>query len=170
VSRVLKQVTQTHRAWLSNDILASLEEEASRFAPNETGGVLLGYWTVDTDEPVITKAFGSGPRAVHGRYHYVPDYEHDALHIARAYEESGRTLHYLGDWHTHPGQPGFLSRKDRRTLVTIARCPEAYSPRPLMLILAFGDPWRPFAWTLRLTRRWMFCQRAIVESREIALL
>lgn len=169
MSTVFGQIAQNRRAWLAADVLPLLEEEATLFSPQETGGVLLGYWDPCSDEPVITRAVGSGPGAVHGPTYYIPDHEHDSLHIALAYEQSGRTLHYLGDWHSHPGQPGYLSRKDRRTLLTIARFPEAYAPRPLMLILAYGRPWQPCAWSLRLIPTWRRCSRATIESREVVV-
>lgn len=104
-------------------------------APNETGGVVMGYWVSDS-EIVITAATSAGPRAIHREDGYEPDVAHDHREIARIYRESGRLSTYLGDWHTHPGSGPGLSRRDRNTLRAIAVDAGARAPEPLMVIIA----------------------------------
>lgn len=111
------------------DILA----EAQRALPNETGGVLLG-WSTDSDI-VITHAVGPGARAEHQPTRFLPDRDWQADEIARLYEESGRTIEYLGDWHTHPGGDPYPSALDSAALRRIALDEAARCPRPIMGIL-----------------------------------
>lgn len=134
------------RAWLAGEALAFMQRKADRCAPLETGGVLLGYRAMQTDEPVITAAIGPGKGAFHGDGWFVPDQEFHVQAIAKAYHKSGRRITYLGDWHTHPGGGAGLSLRDRKTLYSIARTRSARAPRPVMLILASGAQWHPKVW------------------------
>ncbi len=142
--------------WISRDMVVSLMAQASLQAPQETGGVLLGYWGAESGDPVVTHSIGPGPNAVHSEDRFVPDHEYHIAEIARLYEESNRELQYLGDWHSHPNGGGSLSRLDRACLRRIAGSPEARAEQPIMLILAGGSEWEPFAWRYGVERRWFW--------------
>ena len=128
--------------WLAPTVWPTLTAEASRVAPRETGGVLLG-WRAG-QRIYITEAIGPGPHAAHGQTTFVPDADWQAERIAELYERSGRRLAYLGDWHTHPGGSPVHSEADRATLSTIAAYEPARCPRPVMGILGQpdGEEWR----------------------------
>lgn len=131
--------------WLGQGITETLQQEASRMAPYETGGLLLGWSTPDSI--CVTSIVGPGPSATHRRKSLLPDHKWQSQELARAYEQSGRRLSYLGDWHTHPGGSGFPSNRDKRTLRGIALHADARCPSPVMLILgqsSNGD-WTPAA-------------------------
>ncbi|MEX0655325.1 MAG: Mov34/MPN/PAD-1 family protein [Phycisphaeraceae bacterium] len=130
--------------WLSRSVLKFIVHNADHHHPEETGGVLLGYWINDGTDVVITKAVGPGPEAGHRRYGFTPDHQYQEQEIARFYEASGRRLGYLGDWHSHPEGPTKLSRRDCRTLKRIARFGPARNPWPIMLIL--GNHWNVGLW------------------------
>jgi integrative and conjugative element protein (TIGR02256 family) len=148
-------MTPATSAWISSDALGFLVAEADRAGRVETGGVLLGYWGEPGDQVVVLEALGPGPNAVHGGDHFLPDHEYHLKRIAELYLKSGRRLHYLGDWHTHPGGTANLSPLDRDTLARIAKAKGARAPRPLMMILAPGPRWAPTVWCGSLAgRRW----------------
>lgn len=157
------------RLWLPVEILASLAGEAQRFAPFETGGVLLGYWGDETGEPVVTDFVGPGPKAKHGRQGFTPDQDFHLTEIARRYAESGRRLHYLGDWHTHPGGAAELSKRDRKTLRRIAAEPEARTPQPVMLVLSPGPRWEPNAWRGRIERTKFWRYTLVLDPMNVEL-
>lgn len=108
--------------------------------PNETGGVLIGYWLEGSEGVVITEAVGPGPCAKHGKTTFVPDPSYHESEIARLYEQSGRVNTYLGDWHSHPNSITRMSPTDRRTLLKIAKHKDARVPTPLMAIIGASDP------------------------------
>lgn len=145
--------------WVPSDVLESIVGEADRVAPLETGGVLLGYWSVVGQELVITAATGPGPRASHRPKGFDPDSEYHRLEIARLYAQSGRLHGYVGDWHTHPAGGYHPSRLDRRTLQRIARSPGARAPVPVMAILGEGpegaNGWRLAIWRLVRWKDWL---------------
>lgn len=143
-------------AWIARQALEAIYREAASFAPNETGGVLMGYWAEHWTEVVITDVIGPGPNAVHHSDEFVPDCDFQESAVAAAYEQSGRLATYLGDWHTHPGGATTLSRKDRRTLRAIARHRDARAPRPLMALLGGCQPrWRLQVWRGELVTGWL---------------
>lgn len=125
--------------------------EGDRQFPYETGGVLLGYLV--GDEAVVTEIVGPGPKAIHRRMSFVPDYDFHASSIAKVYESSGRMNVYLGEWHTHPEGVLRLSGKDRKTLIKVLRYKEARLATPLMVLLAGGARWEIAAWSCHCYRR-----------------
>jgi integrative and conjugative element protein (TIGR02256 family) len=127
-------------AWISKNALVFMVKEFLRKLPNETGGVLVGYWLADSEGAVITDVLGPGPRAKHRKISFVPDASYHESEIARLYEESGRLHTYLGDWHSHPDSTTRLSRTDRHTLLTIAKHAEARVVTPLMAVIGESDP------------------------------
>jgi integrative and conjugative element protein (TIGR02256 family) len=140
--------------WIPATALEWLASGATRWAPDETGGVLMGYTTSDQTQMVVTHWIGPGPGAVHARHTFVPDPSFQEEAIRTAYEQSGRVSTYLGDWHTHPGSKSCLSWRDRRTLEKIARCTAARAPHALMLVLGGGrSDWQARAWRFEAHRR-----------------
>lgn len=123
-------------AWLSCAAVRSMEEEADRLYPLETGGVVVGYWAGPT-ELVILEASGPGGGANHQSRHFKPDNDYHVRWIADRYRLSGGANTYLGDWHTHPdAEAAIPSLADRRTLRAIADHDEARARTPLLLIVA----------------------------------
>lgn len=127
-------------AWVDRRIFSEMSKEAHRFCPRETGGVLMGYWA-GIDQVVITNMIGPGPKAVHRRYFFTPDDQWHVDEIARIYEQSGRVITYLGDWHSHPYGSSGLSIKDFVTLFRVAAYKPARAPRPIMGILHNNPKW-----------------------------
>lgn len=136
--------------WLRGSVFESMVHEAARAEPDETGGVLMGYWSIDRGEVVVTDMIGPGPAAEHNRATFRPDGKFQQIEIERIYTDSGRISTYLGDWHTHPGGGSLLSDRDRATLRSVALDTDARASRPLMAILDRRPDWEITVWLLRL--------------------
>lgn len=141
-----ESVSRRATLWLPLNIRSDLCAEADDKHPLETGGILLGYRAEDEQHLVVTHMVGPGPRAVHGRDRYAPDYAYQTSEIARVYASVSGGVDYLGDWHTHPGAAPYMSRKDVATLRRIAAAKAARASRPVMLVLSPGPEWEPAAW------------------------
>lgn len=147
-------------------VMREMEADAERRAPEETGGVLLGYTDrTDAMQIQVTDQIGPGPNAIHRRNFFYPDGKWQAQEIATAYASSGCVSTYLGDWHSHPGGSRRPSGLDRSTARRIALCGQARAPHPVMLILhgEAGD------WQLAAYRRgrWrLHAGRATVEEAD----
>jgi integrative and conjugative element protein (TIGR02256 family) len=112
-----------------------MKAEADRQFPLETGGILLGWRDVDV---IVEDIIGPGPNAAHRRTAFEPDSRWQDEQLADRYEASGRTLEYLGDWHTHPVGVPEPSSRDRQTLSVIASFAPARCKQPIMTILGDG--------------------------------
>ncbi len=140
-------------AWILCSVLDQIRNEAESKAPLETGGILVGYWSADNNNVVVTDMVGPGPRAEHRKLTYKPDYSFHQQEMNRIYHEEGGTSMYLGDWHSHPGSSSHLSFLDKRTLRNIARFPGNYIDRPIMLVLGGTSKsefakWTPGIWII----------------------
>jgi integrative and conjugative element protein (TIGR02256 family) len=135
--------------WIRRSALEDLLAEAARWPVRETGGALLGHR--EGELAVVEAVLGPGPGAVHGYAHFEPDAEWQQREGERAYERSGRTVAFLGDWHTHPRGGPWPSQQDQETAEAIAGDGGFRAPRPLYGIAS--KPWyglRESAWRLRM--------------------
>ncbi len=125
--------------WWERQALDEAVAKATRSFPLETGGVLLG-WRTGPRLAVVSHVVGPGPGAEHHERSFRPDAAWQQKQINEIYENSGRRVTYLGDWHTHPKGSPSLSRRDANTLRRIARYGDARAPKPIMAVLGGGDP------------------------------
>lgn len=124
-----------HPLHISTTLLSAALAEGWSKWPMETGGILLGKPTEDGH--IVTHVIGPGPGAEHARYGFVPDSDWQAQEVATCWS-TDPDIHYLGDWHTHPGGAARLSGLDRSTVQDIAAYEEARQPQPYMVVLALG--------------------------------
>lgn len=137
VSSVLNKGT---RIWIAATALTAMEAEGKRRCPLETGGILVGYRA--TDSQVITEVIGPGPLAIRTEVSFLADHLFQCDQLDMRFRQSGGTLIYLGDWHTHPdGAPG-MSALDQKTLRHICGHGPARCLNPVMIIGGGGpDKW-----------------------------
>ncbi len=131
---------------ISPTMVQRLTAQATKHAPVETGGVLLGLHDHRRRHATVTELVDAGPKAKRETHRFDPDGPWQSAQIAKLYEDSGRALHYLGDWHSHPlgGKPSPLDRATAKRIATTqaARCPD-----PIFLILTkVKDDWKPRAY------------------------
>ena len=136
--------------WVAAADLEAMVAAAHAAAPDETGGVLMGYDAGGA--VVVTRVIGAGPAAEHDPARFTPDARFHRAEIASHYERSRRLDTYLGDWHTHPLGGTGLSRTDESTMRRIARSKDARCPRPLMVVVAGGSDSSIAAWLLQRRR------------------
>lgn len=151
------------KVWIASSGVAEMKREADAWKPDETGGVLLGYW-IDPRQVVVTDVTDGGPHSTRTPRGFLPDPVHQARRVTEVYETSGRLHTYLGDWHTHPCGGLALSRTDIRTMRRIGRDREARCSTPLMLLFAGPDEWRLGAWSGQRTRGGLIAVRATVRE------
>lgn len=113
-------------------VVDALRRESEAHSPCETGGILLGTETSAAAE--VLQVVDAGPAAEREHARFTPDGPWQRARVAELYEASGRTLNYLGDWHSHPrgGRPSGL---DRATAARIAATTSARCPRPVFLLV-----------------------------------
>jgi integrative and conjugative element protein (TIGR02256 family) len=116
--------------------------------PWEVGGWLLGWWSDDGCELFVTHATPPASRGtpfgvtISGRGHR-PLFD-------AAWDASGGTVTFLGDWHTHPGGPAALSERDRKAMRQLSSDPDFGTSQPLIAIVATSRwPWSRTEPTIR---------------------
>ncbi len=135
---------------ISEKATKEMNRLADNHFPLETGGLLVGYQNKQQRLTVIADIIGPGQEAKHYRYSFIPDYDYQEYQLSEAYKQSGRTLTYLGDWHSHPLGNHVLSSHDSGTLQSIADFPMARMPFPFMAILAGSKrSWKIKFWQLK---------------------
>jgi integrative and conjugative element protein (TIGR02256 family) len=151
--------------WIQRQALDDLLSEARGWPLRETGGALLGRR--ESELAVVEEVLGPGPHASHGFRHFEPDAKWQLREGERIYAESGRTVAYLGDWHTHPHGRPHPSSQDHRTAEMIATTTGFRAPRPVYAIAS--KCWhrlpRP-SWRLRM----MEWHRGGLEEMELIVL
>lgn len=121
------------KVWIPRILLSEMTDEIERYAPLETGGSFFGYHSDDNDI-VITHRIEAGPFAKRTIRSFEPDQTYQLRTMEKLFYESGKSLSYLGDWHSHPSSSAQLSLRDRRTLGKIAKSPDAKCPQPIMMV------------------------------------
>ena len=124
--------------------------EARDHAPEETGGMLVGYRTSELvgAEIVVTGLIGAGPEAKRTRNRFEPDGKWQQERLEETYMKSGRVTTYLGDWHSHPRGGTRPSATDRTTYRRVASDRKARAPHPLILIVGLRRRARASAYTV----------------------
>ncbi|MEJ7569163.1 MAG: Mov34/MPN/PAD-1 family protein [Gaiellaceae bacterium] len=122
------------KLWLPLAASERMEDEASDFAPQETGGMLVGY--LADGAAVVTALIGAGQGAVRGLGLFEPDGTWQQAELARLYQASAWVETYLGDWHSHPSGLARPSGQDKSTARRIARYKEARIKHPITVIVA----------------------------------
>ena len=148
-------------------VLDLIKDEATSKLPNETGGILMGYWGIPYSVVVITNATGPGPQAAHSPGFYKPDNKWQHEEAIRIYKEYD--VEYLGDWHSHPYPSDYLSWYDRRTLRTISIHKNSRVMFPIMLILYSKDAWMTTVWKFTPSKWIKFFLTGNVESMDIKI-
>lgn len=147
--------------WLKESAYVALLIDTIKFMPNETGGVIIGYWG-NEHEAVVTEIVGPGPKAVHKKFSFTPDDDFHIEEVERFYQKSGRTETYLGDWHTHPNSSAYLSGQDKATLVKIGNYEQARLTMPMMMVLG-TKPFQLSAWVSKAKPKQLANKRKMVE-------
>lgn len=120
--------------WLDQRVADGIVARSEASFPLETGGLLVGYMT--EQGPVVTALIGAGTNAIATATSFLPDAHAQQIELNDIYSRTQGQDTYLGDWHSHPTGLPMMSRRDRRTLTSIARHSRARLSRPTMLIAA----------------------------------
>ena len=87
---------------LPRRILAGIFDECDKYDSAETGGRILGFYSVDGSvlRVAVKALIGPGPNARRNRTSLFQDGEYQER-VFRAVEKQHPTIAHLGNWHTH---------------------------------------------------------------------
>jgi integrative and conjugative element protein (TIGR02256 family) len=105
----------------------------------ETGGILVGRYTVRHDVANVTAITGAPTDSKSGRSWFY----RGVFGLQSRLEQLWYTKrhYYLGEWHFHPGSEPYPSQIDMKQMIGIARSPRYHCPEPVLIIVGL-DPGR----------------------------
>lgn len=124
---------------LSRRIAALLEEAA----PAETGGLLVGLVDSKARTVYVTRTLPAPPDSVGDPGRFFRGVEKVPEKLSCIAERTGGVLHYVGDWHSHPGGGPGLSRTDEETAADL-RDDLRGVPVPAQLLVATDGGLHPY--------------------------
>ena len=90
-----------------------ITEDAKKWKDIETGGVLIGRISLNRRCIIVTRMLEAPPDSTRSKTSFVLGKEGLRKKVTEIYERSGRTLSYVGTWHSHPCGPKEASSTDR---------------------------------------------------------
>jgi integrative and conjugative element protein (TIGR02256 family) len=103
----------------------------------ETGGILLGRYSANRDNALVTGVLGPPPDSKSGANWFLRGVTGLQETVGRAWNY--RREYYVGEWHFHPENAATASRTDMTQMREISVVPAWKCPEPVLLIIG-GDP------------------------------
>jgi integrative and conjugative element protein (TIGR02256 family) len=137
-------VDRTFGLHIPEEKITLLLEKCRQSKPDETGGILIGFYTSAHDCAVVTTISKAPPDSQSGRAYFV----RGLRGLQRLVDSLWHRKHYyyLGEWHFHPNGPAIPSSIDSRQMKKIANAAGYQCPEPILVIIG-GNP--PEEWAVK---------------------
>lgn len=122
---------------LKESLLLEGLKECTDSDSQETGGILVGYYTPAHDCAVITALGGPPEDSIRGPRLFERGTKGIHRWISRLWREQRHF--YLGEWHFHPGGSPVPSQDDREQMHKFSKDRKLKCPEPILLIIG-GNP------------------------------
>jgi integrative and conjugative element protein (TIGR02256 family) len=129
-----------------------IREQATLKHPNETGGILVGYYSSTLRTATAVLATPPPSDSKHGPTNFERG-TNGLKQLLAACKKQTPPLHYLGEWHTHPAYNARASSTDIRQMdcFSFRRLYGAKSP---LLLVVGGIPPDNLEWRASVHRMW----------------
>jgi integrative and conjugative element protein (TIGR02256 family) len=119
------------------DALAAMLADTRAAGSSETGGILVGRYVDSGHLAIVEMASRRTPDSRSGRSWLVRGVSGLTSWLSHLWSTSG--VHYVGEWHCHPGASANPSPEDLSQMHKIARDHAYCCPEPILLIVG-GHP------------------------------
>ena len=109
----------------------------ARAMPNETGGLLVGFYNETRDCAVVTNVSGAPQDSRAGRTWFYRGFANLQKWLDHLWK---RKRYYVGEWHFHPGGTPAPSNTDIQQMESTALSSYYQCPEPIMLIVGGSPP------------------------------
>ena len=111
--------------------------ECTRSYPNETGGILIGFYNSNYDCAEVTDIFFATRDSKKGKTWFLRGVHGLQNKLNELWiRQKG---YYLGEWHFHPGGAPIPSQIDKNQMYCISCSPKVHCPEPILLIFSGMD-------------------------------
>jgi integrative and conjugative element protein (TIGR02256 family) len=122
---------------LKESLLLEGLKECTDSASQETGGILVGYYTPAHDCAIVTALSGPPEDSIRGQRLFKRGTRGIQRWISRLWREQRH--YYLGEWHFHPRGAPVPSPDDRGQMQKFSKDKKLKCPEPILLIIG-GNP------------------------------
>jgi hypothetical protein len=132
---------------LTAAVVQTVREELAKADPHETGGVFIGRANFKTKTIHVVGLVLAPPDSYADQVYFFRGIQDLPESINEVNRASGGQLGYIGEWHTHPAGPEYMSTKDADAVRKFKREFEALtSPLPVFLLIATPTAVLPFVY------------------------
>jgi len=121
---------------ISEQLISEMAKEAEKFYPNEIGGFLIGYYSLDLKTVYLTN-FILPKKYKNGSHLFERSIDGLTNFFKNIFKKNKQ--YYIGEWHTHPnGSPNY-SNTDLKAMKEIASNDKVIIENPILLILSVDN-------------------------------
>jgi integrative and conjugative element protein (TIGR02256 family) len=124
---------------LRRDCIDEMTRLAQAHVPNEVGTALVGTYSDDGHEATIERLAPLTPDSRGARFTFVRGARGLREFFRSVFASSRGTVHYVGEWHSHPGGEPHPSGTDDANMFSIAKNPKTLCPECILVILAIHE-------------------------------
>jgi integrative and conjugative element protein (TIGR02256 family) len=136
---------------LKSEAKRIIEQDIAKFHPYETGGILIGAYNENLKLATIYSATSSSIDSKHGYTSFDRGTDNILESIEKVKISILASLHYLGEWHSHPNNSPKPSGQDLKQMQKFAKNKLHGIRSPLLLIVG-GIPMQNLLWQFSLHR------------------
>lgn len=120
---------------ISSEAFEDMVRLAREQAPVETGTALVGSYSDDGHQAVVTALAPMSADSRGERFRFHRGVAGLRRFLSRVFNSSGGRTHYVGEWHSHPGGAPVPSATDEENAMEIAVDPKAQCAECIFVIL-----------------------------------
>ncbi|MGD6779371.1 Mov34/MPN/PAD-1 family protein [Sutcliffiella horikoshii] len=117
---------------ITDKMVHDIFEKCKDAYPNETGGILIGHYSMDLKLAHITIIIGAPRDSKMGKCWFHRGTNGLQRSLDKAWDEHGH--YYLGEWHYHPGGAPHPSFHDIKEMKKISKNKNYKCPEPILII------------------------------------
>ncbi|MGP2462861.1 Mov34/MPN/PAD-1 family protein [Pantoea ananatis] len=142
--------TGSMRVSISNEVIATMRELRSKSGRNETGGVLIGTFDLVRSVLHVIAALPAPSDSKQAPTYFIRGVENLKPQVEKLADSSAGRLHYLGEWHSHPGAvPARPSSDDESVYAYLGKHIGSVGAPYIMAICGDRDTWLRVGWNER---------------------
>ncbi|MDE8741838.1 Mov34/MPN/PAD-1 family protein [Pectobacterium polaris] len=150
VQSVSRFKTESIRVSISNEVIAIMRKLRIKSGRNETGGVLIGTFDLVRNVLHVIAALPAPPDSKQAPTYFIRGVENLKPLVEKLADSSAGRLHYIGEWHSHPGAiPARPSSDDESVYAHLKKHIGSVGAPYIMAICGDRDTWFRVGWTER---------------------
>jgi integrative and conjugative element protein (TIGR02256 family) len=119
---------------ISANAMISLDKECSRNENLETGGILIGYYSVDHSVATITEITTPPSDSSFGYNWFLRGITGLQAILLNRWQHVNTRTYYIGEWHYHPAFHVIPSEEDVKQMEKISRTQSYHCKQPILMI------------------------------------